>query len=149
MSDIPFPIPVPKEAGSESKSLLEKLNRKRILVIDDDPTVLKTVREFLSDDYDVAVARSGSVAYRYLEKNPVDLVLIDYEMPGEKGVSVLQNIHKIPFSINVPAIFLTGAADSHTVFQIFTVKPKGYLLKPVDKNKLLSKIKEVLYPVQI
>lgn len=130
----------------EKESLIDKLTRKRILVIDDDPLVLKTIREFLNDKYDVVVARSGAVAYRYLESNPIDLVLLDYEMPGEKGTSVMQNIHKINFSRAVPIIFLTGAADAQTVTQILSLKPQGYILKPVSQEKLLKKVRQVLFP---
>ncbi|MCR5763547.1 MAG: response regulator [Treponema sp.] len=132
------------EENKTEESLIERLTRRKILVIDDDPMVLKTIKEFLSDSYEIAAARSGSVAYRYLESNPVDLVLLDYEMPGEKGTSVMQNIHKINFASNVPIIFLTGTADSQIVAQILRLKPDGYLLKPVDKEKLIKKISQVL-----
>ena len=45
---------------TKQPSLIDKLIKKKIIVIDDDPMVLKTIREFLADSYDVAVARSGS-----------------------------------------------------------------------------------------
>ncbi len=131
---------------TKQPSLIDKLIKKKIIVIDDDPMVLKTIREFLADSYDVAVARSGSVAYRYLESNHVDLVLLDYEMPGEKGTSVMQNIHKINFARGVPIVFLTGTADPRTVAQILQLRPQGYILKPVSKEKLLAKISEILDP---
>lgn len=134
-----------REAAMKSnESLIDRLTRKKILVIDDDPLVLKTVRDILGESYEVAVSRSGAVAYRYLESTHVDLILLDYEMPGEKGTSVMQNIHKIPFAHGTPVVFLTGAADSKTVAEILVLKPKGYLLKPVSKNKLLAKVGEVL-----
>lgn len=128
------------------ESLIDRLTRKKIIIIDDDPLVLKTIREFLQETYDVVVARSGAVAYRYLEANAVDLVLLDYEMPGEKGTSVMQNIRKINFSRGVPVIFLTGVADTQTVTEILSLKPKGYILKPVNKEKLLAKVRQVLSP---
>ena len=125
-------------------SILDNLLRKKVIVIDDDPLVLKTIREYLADDYEVAVARSGSIAYRYLEEHHVDLILIDFEMPGEKGDSVLTNIRKLPYATNAAAIFLTGAVDKNTVMDILRTKPQGYLVKPVSKEKLLEKIHEVL-----
>ena len=133
-----------KRREENNESLIDRLTRKKILVIDDDPLVLKTVRDILGESYEVAVSRSGAVAYRYLESTHVDLILLDYEMPGEKGTSVMQNIHKIPFAHGTPVVFLTGAADSKTVAEILVLKPKGYLLKPVSKNKLLAKVEEVL-----
>lgn len=120
------------------------IQRKHILVIDDDPLVLKVLREHLHEKYDVAVARNGNMAYRFLDDHRTDLILIDYEMPGEKGPSVLTNIRKLRWAQNIPAVFLTGVTDSTAIMEAAKVKPQGYLLKPVDKEKLFSKIQEIL-----
>ena len=124
---------------------LENILKKKVIIIDDDPLVLKTIREYLAEEFDVAVARGGSIAYRYLEQHHVDLIIIDFEMPGEKGDSVLLNIRKLPYAANAPAIFLTGAADTKTVMEILKTKPQGYLVKPVSKEKLFEKVHEVLH----
>lgn len=118
--------------------------RGRILAVDDDPLVLKTVHEFLQDKYNVAVARSGDSAYRFLEKKHADLLLLDYEMPGETGTTVLENIRSIPHCAKLPVIFLTGANDAATVTRIMMLRPQGYLLKPIDQEILISKIEEIL-----
>ncbi|MBP5464746.1 MAG: response regulator [Treponema sp.] len=129
-----------EETGVEK----EPLYKVKIIIIDDDPLVLKTIREYLKDEFEVHVARGGEGACSYLEKHPVNLILIDYEMPGEKGDSVLMNIRRIPLSAKTPAIFLTGAADPHTVAEILRSRPQGYLLKPVAREKLSEKIRAVL-----
>ncbi|MBQ3688024.1 MAG: response regulator, partial [Treponema sp.] len=103
-----------EESGTEDESSI----KAKIIIIDDDPLVLKTIREYLKDEFEVHVARGGEGACSYLEKNRVDLILLDYEMPGEKGDSVLLNIRRIPLSSRTPAVFLTGAADPHTVAEI-------------------------------
>ena len=64
--------------------------RKRVLVIDDSPIMLKLVKERLKDKYDVATAISGKIAYKFLENNDADFVLLDYEMPEESGPEVFQ-----------------------------------------------------------
>lgn len=129
-----------EESGTEDESGI----KAKIIIIDDDPLVLKTIREYLKDEFEVHVARGGEGACSYLEKNRVDLILLDYEMPGEKGDSVLLNIRRIPLSSRTPAVFLTGAADPHTVAEILRLRPQGYLLKPVAREKLIEKIHEVL-----
>ncbi len=129
---------------TDTNDILNNILRKKVIIIDDDPLVLKTIREYLAEDYEVAVARGGSIAYRYLEQHHIDLIIIDFEMPGEKGDSVLTNIRKLPYAASAPAIFLTGAADKNTVMDILKTKPQGYLVKPVSKEKLLDKIQEVL-----
>ena len=132
------------EKKQEMSELLKKITRKKILAIDDDPLVLKSLSEFLKEDFDVAVARSGDTAYRYVEKNHVDLLLIDFMMPGEPGTSTLRNLRTLPYARNTPAIFLTGANDPQTVAAIVATRPQGYLLKPIDGDLLMKKIHEVL-----
>ena len=130
---------------NDVNNLLNTILKKKVIVIDDAPLVLKTIREYLKDEYDVAIAKGGNTAYRYLEDHHVDVVIIDFEMPGEKGDSVLLNIRKMPYAKDAAAIFLTGAADTKTVMEILKTKPQGYLVKPVSKEKLLDKIHEILH----
>ena len=129
---------------NDPEGISSTIPKLSVIVIDDDPLVLRTVHEYLKYDYDVHIARSGTGAYHYLDRNHVDLILIDFEMPGEKGDSVLRNIREIPTAAAAPAIFLTGVADPHTVAEILLSHPQGYLLKPVSKEKLIEKIHEVL-----
>ena len=137
-------LSVPKESATEEVPVNGNIPRKHILVIDDDPLVLKVLREHLHEKYDVAVARNGNMAYRFLDTHRTDLILIDYEMPGEKGPSVLMNIRKLRWAQNIPAVFLTGVTDQTAIIEAAKVKPQGYLLKPVDREKLFSKIQEIL-----
>ena len=81
--------------------------RKHVLVIDDDPMMLKIVKDHLHDNYDVATAVSGKVAYKFLEKKKTDIILLDYEMPGENGPAVLKNLRQNPEIASIPVIFLT------------------------------------------
>ncbi|MBR1854571.1 MAG: response regulator [Lachnospiraceae bacterium] len=112
--------------------------RKHVLVIDDDPMMLKIVKDHLHDKYDVATAVSGKVAYKFLEKKTTDIILLDYEMPGENGPAVLQNLRENPEVASIPVIFLTGVADRDKIREVLSLKPQGYLLKPIDKEKLLG-----------
>lgn len=112
--------------------------RKHVLVIDDDPMMLKIVKDHLHDNYDVATAVSGKVAYKFLEKKKTDIILLDYEMPGENGPAVLKNLRQNPEIASIPVIFLTGVADRDKIREVLSLKPQGYLLKPIDKEKLLG-----------
>ena len=112
--------------------------RKHVLVIDDDPMMLKIVKDHLHDNYDVATAVSGKVAYKFLEKKKTDIILLDYEMPGENGPAVLKNLRQNPEIASIPVIFLTGVAERDKIREVLSLKPQGYLLKPIDKEKLLG-----------
>ena len=114
--------------------------RAHILVVDDDPLMLKMLKEQLRDDYDVATAVSGKIAMKFLERKTTDLILLDYEMPGENGPEVLERLRANAATRDVPVIFLTGVSDREKIQEALALKPQSYLLKPVDHEKLMSAI---------
>ena len=114
--------------------------RKHVLVIDDDPLMLKLIKEYLHDQYDVATAVSGKIAYKFLESKGTDMILLDYEMPGESGPEVFLNLRTRHELDNIPIVFLTGVSDRERVKEVLSLGPQGYLLKPIDKEKLLSTV---------
>lgn len=118
--------------------------KKHILVVDDDSTVLKLIKNYLSGRYDVATAKSGKVAMKFLETKKTDLVLLDYEMPEEKGPEVLSKIRNNFNTRNLPVVFLTGVTDKEKIQDVLAMKPQGYLLKPIDMMKLSSTIKNII-----
>ena len=130
--------------GDILNQLGEEENQKHILVIDDDPLMLKVIRDYLHEDYEVATAKGGQIAYKFLEKKHTDLVLLDYEMPDEKGPDVFKNIRAIPGMEHVPIVFLTGVKDKERLVEIVKVKPQGYISKPIERNALFEMIHKVL-----
>lgn len=114
--------------------------RKCILVVDDAPIMLKTVKEQLHNDYDVATAISGKIAMKFLERKRADLILLDYEMPEENGVDVLKKIRENDAIRDIPVVFLTGVSDREKIKEVIGLKPQGYLLKPIDHDKLMETI---------
>ncbi len=127
-----------------TSSMAEQNRKKQILIIDDDPLMLKIIKEHLHDRYDVATAKGGSMAYRFMEKKPTDLILLDYEMPEENGPTVLEKLRQIRGYENVPVVFLTGVTDKAKIMEAVKKKPQGYLVKPVDKAKLLEKVQSLI-----
>ena len=119
----------------------EKLH---ILIIDDDVRMIKVLKRHLEDNYQVATAVSGKVALRYLETKSTDLILLDYVMPEMDGPQVLEEIRKNPALAGIPVLFLTGAAEKSKIQKALSLKPQGYLLKPIDREKLIEKIESVL-----
>ncbi len=142
--------PVKKdEALDKLSKVLDKENirkeRKNILVVDDDKEYLKILSTYLQNDYYVSVVNSGRLAMEYLSKHSPDLILLDYQMPLHNGPSVLNMIRGREESKNIPVIFLTGIADKDTVLECMSMRPAGYMVKPVVKRDLLQRIKEILY----
>jgi CheY-like chemotaxis protein len=119
----------------------EKLH---VLVVDDDVRMIKTLKLFLEDEYQVATAVNGTIALRYLENKPADLILLDYEMPDLSGPEVLDLIHSHKGLRKIPVVFLTGASERSKIAKALALKPQGYLLKPVERAALMSKLHEIL-----
>ena len=118
--------------------------RKHILVVDDNAMMLKMLKEHLHNDYDVATAASGRVALKFLERKTTDLILLDYEMPEESGPDVLEQLRASEHTKDIPVIFLTGVTDTKKIKEALALKPQSYLLKPVDREKLLDTITKTL-----
>lgn len=126
------------------KFVLEQSNeisgRKHILIIDDDLNTLKTMRYYLQDAYKVTVVNSGKVAVDFLLKYTPDLILLDYMMPMFNGAAVLKIIKSREATKDIPVYFLTGQTDRSTVMECLSLKPAGYIIKPVAKDALLDKM---------
>ncbi len=120
--------------------------RKHILVIDDDPLMLKVIQKHLRPKYDVATAISGKIALKFLSSKKTDLILLDYEMPEEDGPAVLEKIRHNDATKNLPVLFLTGTTEQKKIQKALLLKPQGYLLKPIDSEKLLAAIDKILIP---
>lgn len=118
--------------------------KKHVLVVDDDVRMLKLIKRHLEEEYEVAMAISGKLAMRFLEKNVTDLILLDYEMPEESGADVLEKIRKDKNLQDTPVIFLTGVSEREKIQKVLQLKPNGYLLKPIEREKLLEIIEHTL-----
>ena len=135
--DIKNMISVLQEVAEDADSYSR---RKNILLVDDDATFLKTVKEWLSVKYRVTIVSSGMQAITYIAKNTPDLILLDYEMPVTSGPQVLEMIRSESATASIPVIFLTGKDDKASVTSVLALKPDGYILKSAGKEKLLEQI---------
>lgn len=116
----------------------EESMKKCVLVVDDDVTYIQMIREWLKDSYKVGMANSGVQAVAWLSANHADLILLDYDMPVLDGAKVLEMLRSENFSKNIPVMFLTGKNDKKTVTDVLNLKPEDYLLKSIDREKLLA-----------
>ena len=134
-----------EQRAERIKAAEEEANRrKHILAIDDDPMMLKLIKEHLHHKYDVSIAKGGLMAYKFLEKHETDLILLDYEMPVEDGPTVYRNIKQMEGKENIPIVFLTGLSAKEKIIEVVKLKPQGYLLKPIDRGSLIDKIDSLI-----
>ena len=118
--------------------------RRHVLVVDDDSSMLRMIKDILGDNYDVAAAISGKVALKFLETRRTDLILLDYEMPGQSGAEVYEKILENPALRHIPVVFLTGVSDRERISAVLALRPRGYLLKPIDSERLKKTVAEIV-----
>lgn len=115
-------------------------NKKRILVVDDDGVLLRTMKNWLSKKYEVFMANSGLNAISLLAKESVDLILLDYEMPVASGLQVFEMLKSDDKTRDIPVIFLTAKDDKETVMKVLAAKPEKYLLKTMPPEQLVKAV---------
>ena len=123
------------------KSTTGESRKKNILIVDDDITYMRLIYDWLKDEYHVGMASSGVQAIKYIAKNPVDLVLLDYEMPVANGPQILEMLREDLDNASIPVMFLTGKSDRDSVLSVVSLQPVDYLLKTIDKTTLKEKLK--------
>lgn len=123
-------------------SAVDENLKKKILIIDDDGAMLRMMKTWLSVKYRVYMASSGKIALSFLAQNPVDLILLDYEMPVMNGPEVLKEIRNTQKLKDLPVIFLTAKDDKESIMKVVSLKPEKYLLKSMPKEKLTGAIDE-------
>lgn len=122
--------------------------KKRILVVDDNGTTLRTMKAMLEGDYEVAIAISGAQAMTSIGKKRPDLILLDYEMPVCDGRMTLEMIRADEDMKDIPVVFLTAVNDRANIEAVLKLKPAGYFLKPAVKDKLIAEIEKILDPTK-
>lgn len=118
--------------------------KKKILIVDDNPSFSKMVTEWIKEDYLVYSVTSGMDAITFLLKTPVDLILLDYEMPVVDGSQVFQMLRQEQSTKHIPVVFLTGVGTREGVERVMALKPDGYILKSTTRSSLLESIRGVI-----
>ena len=116
--------------------------KKKILVVDDSGAMLRNVKAWLGQKYQVIPANSGAMAIKYLAMNRPDLILLDYEMPICDGKQVLEMIRSEKDFADIPVIFLTSKGDKESVMNVMALKPEGYLLKTMEPYQIVKAVNE-------
>ena len=115
-------------------------NRKRILVVDDEPIILRSIKIWLDNEFDLFLVNSGEMALQFLDTHIVDLVLLDYKMPTMDGPRVLEAIRANDKLRDLPVIFLTANNDRQSVITAMQYKPDGYILKSKSPDEIKSAV---------
>jgi len=117
---------------------------KCILVVDDSITNLKFVDSVLREDYKLVLVKSGEKALQYLEKSPVDLVLLDILMPEMDGFETFRRIKELQQSREVPVVFFTADVDVESEIKGLGMGAKDFIRKPFVAEVMKNRIKNIM-----
>ena len=131
-----------KRLQKEGEAVDKLKEFKSILIVDDDATALRSMKNLLATHYKILVANSGMNAITILAKNKVDLILLDFEMPIVNGPKVLEMIRSDPNTANIPVMFLTAKGDKRSIMEVLRFKPEKYLLKTMLPKDIIDSIDE-------
>ncbi len=109
---------------------------KKILIVEDDASIHSIIEEILKqENYAILNAYSGTEALMLLEKNQVDLILLDLMLPGLNGEEIIKKINHIPI------IVISAKIATEDKVNCLLIGANDYITKPFDKNELLARIK--------
>lgn len=116
---------------------------ERILVVDDEAPVRRLLGRWLREaGYPCAEAEDHRSAWDYLQSHPVELVASDIKMPGQDGFHLLRDIRRgLP---DVSVIMVTALGDTSRAIRALTHGAASYLIKPIDRDSLLSHVRRNL-----
>lgn len=127
--------------------LMEK-QRPRILIVDDEPANLKVLRQVLQDLYRLTFARSGVAALELLDKEQVDLILLDIMMPDMTGFEVCEQLKANAETQHVPVIFVTALKETIDEETGLNLGAVDYITKPIVPAIVRARVKTHLSLVQ-
>jgi DNA-binding response OmpR family regulator len=118
-----------------------------LLIVDDDIYFLKMVRKILEfSGYTVSTASDSPKALEILETEKFDLILTDANMPGGSGYDLIKKIKNDSTTFEIPIAMLTSRRNKEDVLKGLDCGAIDYIVKPIDPDLFLEKIKMLLSP---
>ena len=142
-----FTVPVAQDAGIGAanpavRSRRPERERERILCVDDDPQILRYVRDALTNaGYAPTVTGDPEEALSLVRANDPYLALLDLMLPGTDGIELMQQIREIA---DVPVIFLSAYGQEETIARAFENGADDYVVKPFSPMELVARIRAAL-----
>ena len=131
-------IKIPNFDGTSFSAMELTENKRKVLVVDDNSVMLRTMKSLLEEKYKVILATSGVGALTAIGREKPDVILMDYEMPIVDGKMTLEMLRANEETSDLPVFFLTAMADKTKIAELFPLDVQGYLLKPCSHEKILK-----------
>ncbi len=120
---------------------------RSILIIDDDESILKTLRTLLmSYGYSVLTVKTGEIGLEVASKQKPHLIILDVILPGMKGREVCKKLKSNPATKHIPVVFMTSKDSPDDIRAEMEVGASAHLTKPVNAKSLITTIRSILDP---
>ena len=113
-----------------------------ILVVDDDPSIVELLRDFLVyENYKVITANDAVQAWSFFKQSTIHCIVLDIMMPGQNGLELCRQIRA---ESNVPILFLSARSDDVDKIRGLTLGGDDYIVKTASPGEIVARIKAVL-----
>jgi DNA-binding NarL/FixJ family response regulator len=120
-------------------------DRKRLLLIDDDPNLILLVKDYLEfRGYEVVTAENGREALEVLEQDIPDMIICDVMMPEMDGYSLVKHVREDPRTSWVPVLFLSAKGQSQDRVKGLNTGADVYMVKPFEPEELVAQVESSL-----
>ncbi|MDN4503573.1 two-component system response regulator [Alteromonadaceae bacterium BrNp21-10] len=125
-----------------------KNHKASLLLVDDEPTNLRVLKQVLDDDYRLIYAKNGLLAVKLALENKPNLILMDIMMPEMTGIDACKQLKQHPQTANIPIIFVTALKDEVDETNGFEAGGVDYITKPISPAIVKARVKTHLSLVQ-
>lgn len=125
--------------------MVRSLRDKKILVVDDEPEVVKLISlKLTKEGFEVLEASNGEEALEKILSEKPDVVLLDFMMPKMSGWDVFMRLKEDAVFRDLPIIAVTAMGHFEEIIKHPALEFDGYIIKPFDTEEIVKKIREVL-----
>lgn len=116
----------------------------KILAVDDEPAILRIIKDILKGEYQVLAASDGQEAVAMAIDDAPDLILIDNIMPGMSGLDVVRLLRRANSTKHIPIIMITALKESVDRVEAYRAGVDDFISKPFQQDELLARIESKL-----
>ncbi len=140
-----FRFVFPARQNDEQKIIEENSEKSdKILIVEDDDSVRKRLKEILRNDYKIIEAANGKDGFEKAKYESPKLIISDILMPGTDGFEMIKMLSGNPKTKFIPIIILSAVEEKDMVITAYDLGIDSYVQKPFDKDKLLAMVNNVL-----
>jgi len=139
-----FTFTLPAESAPPEPQLPVSLGSKTVLVVDDDPDIVKLIMLSLEQEgFHTLGATSGEQALEIAKTRRIDAITLDLLMPGMHGLEVARRLKEESVTKGIPVVVVSAYTDGHEP-ELVALGVSGVIGKPIDEDRLLTTIRAVL-----